>query len=68
MTCMAYTPATPPARLLQCLGLHAGLKTYPNYMMGGGYVVSGDVAASLVNINRKMKLKVSASAVMLMSV
>ena len=35
----------------------AGLKTYPNYMMGGGYVVSGDVASSLVNINRKMKLK-----------
>lgn len=36
---------------------HTGLKTYPNYMMGGGYIVSGDVASSLVNINRKMKLK-----------
>ena len=35
----------------------AGLKTYPNYMMGGGYVVSGDVAASLVNINKHMRLK-----------
>ena len=34
-----------------------GLKTYPNYMMGGGYIVSGDVASSLVNINRKMQLK-----------
>ena len=26
-------------------------------MMGGGYVVSGDVAASLVNINKHMRLK-----------
>ena len=31
-------------------------------MMGGGYVVSGDVAASLVNINRNMKLKVGRPA------
>ncbi|KAK9815952.1 hypothetical protein WJX72_012497 [[Myrmecia] bisecta] len=36
---------------------HTGLKQYPNYMMGGGYVVSGDVAMTLVNVNRKMKLK-----------
>ena len=36
---------------------HTGLKTYPHYMMGGGYVISGDVAATLMNINRKMKLK-----------
>jgi len=36
---------------------HTGLRTYPNYMMGGGYVVSGDVAQTLVNVNRKMRLK-----------
>ena len=36
---------------------HTGLKTYPNYMMGGGYVVSGDVATTLMNVNHKMKLK-----------
>lgn len=36
---------------------HTGLKQYPNYMMGGGYVVSGDVATTLMNINRRMQLK-----------
>lgn len=36
---------------------HTGLKTYPNYMMGGGYVVSGDVAQTIMNVNRKMQLK-----------
>ncbi|KAK9802990.1 hypothetical protein WJX73_005638 [Symbiochloris irregularis] len=36
---------------------HTGLKTYPKYMMGGGYLISGDVAAALVNINRTMQLK-----------
>ena len=29
---------------------------YPNYMMGGGYVLSGDVVTTLININRRMKL------------
>ena len=36
---------------------HTGLKMYPNYMMGGGYVVSGDVAETIMNVNRKMQLK-----------
>ena len=36
---------------------HTGLKQYPNYMMGGGYLVSGDVAQTLMNVNRKMRLK-----------
>ena len=36
---------------------HTGLKTYPNYMMGGGYVVSGDVAQTIMSVNRKMQLK-----------
>ena len=36
---------------------HTGLKQYPNYMMGGGYIVSGDVAEMLMNINQRMKLK-----------
>jgi len=35
---------------------HTGLKMYPNYMMGGGYVLSGDVVTTLININRRMKL------------
>ena len=35
---------------------HTGLKMYPNYMMGGGYVLSGDVVTTLINIHRRMKL------------
>lgn len=35
----------------------AGLRTYPTYAMGGGYVLSGDVARMLVTVNLKMKLK-----------
>ena len=35
----------------------AGLRTYPTYAMGGGYVLSGDVADMLVTVNLKMKLK-----------
>ena len=34
-----------------------GLRTYPTYAMGGGYVLSGDVANMLVTVNLKMKLK-----------
>lgn len=36
---------------------HTGLTTYPNYMMGGGYILSGDVATALVNIHTRMSLK-----------
>ncbi|KAI3437945.1 hypothetical protein D9Q98_000389 [Chlorella vulgaris] len=36
---------------------HTGLKEYPNYMMGGGYVVGGEVARILVDINTRMRLK-----------
>lgn len=36
---------------------HTGLKTYPTYAMGGGYVLSVDVAKVLVNINNNMRLK-----------
>ncbi|DBA84062.1 hypothetical protein WJX77_012346 [Trebouxia sp. C0004] len=36
---------------------HTGLRTYPTYAMGGGYVLSGDVANMLVTVNLKMKLK-----------
>ena len=38
-------------------GLAAGLRTYPNYMMGGGYVVSGEVARVLVGVHARMRLK-----------
>lgn len=34
-----------------------GLRTYPTYAMGGGYVLSGDVANMLVTVNLNMKLK-----------
>ncbi|CAL5223668.1 g6216 [Coccomyxa viridis] len=36
---------------------HTGLKTYPNYMMGGGYILSGDVSKMLLDINAKLHLK-----------
>lgn len=36
---------------------HTGLRTYPNYMMGGGYIVSGDVADMVKAIHQKMQLK-----------
>lgn len=36
---------------------HTGLRTYPTYAMGGGYVLSGDVANMLVTVNLNMKLK-----------
>lgn len=36
---------------------HTGLRMYPNYAMGGGYLVSGDVAETIMNVNRKMQLK-----------
>lgn len=36
---------------------HTGLRTYPKYAMGGGYVLSGDVARTLVGVNRAMRLK-----------
>lgn len=34
-----------------------GLSTYPIYAMGGGYVISGDVVQTLVDVNRKLRLK-----------
>ena len=36
---------------------HAGLATYANYMFGGGYVVSADVAKALVTLESMVKLK-----------
>lgn len=36
---------------------HTGLEKYPNYMMGGGYIVSGDVAAALVSLHEEVGLK-----------
>ncbi|KAI7842582.1 hypothetical protein COHA_003686 [Chlorella ohadii] len=36
---------------------HTGLKQYPNYMMGGGYVIGGEVARMLVDIHARMRLK-----------
>ncbi|KAK9814433.1 hypothetical protein WJX72_005835 [[Myrmecia] bisecta] len=36
---------------------HTGLKQYPNYMMGGGYVLSGDVATALVKLHHMISLK-----------
>lgn len=37
--------------------VHAGLSTYPLYAMGGGYVISADVVETLVDVNRRLKLK-----------
>lgn len=36
---------------------HTGLKQYPNYMMGGGYVISGEVCRVLVDVHARMHLK-----------
>ncbi|GAB4819239.1 hypothetical protein N2152v2_006285 [Parachlorella kessleri] len=36
---------------------HTGLKVYPNYMMGGGYVMSGEVCRVLVDVHARMPLK-----------
>lgn len=36
---------------------HTGLEKYPNYMMGGGYIVSGDVASALVSLHVQVGLK-----------
>ncbi|KAL6785480.1 hypothetical protein ACKKBF_B00425 [Auxenochlorella protothecoides x Auxenochlorella symbiontica] len=36
---------------------HTGLKTYPTYAMGGGYVLSGEVARLLVDTHERMSLK-----------
>ena len=36
---------------------HTGLRTYPKYAMGGGYVLSGDVARTLIGVNRAQRLK-----------
>lgn len=36
---------------------HTGLKVYPNYMMGGGYVISGEVSRVLVDVHSRMRLK-----------
>lgn len=44
----ADAPCPPPT---------AGLKTYPNYMMGGGYVLGGEVARVLVDVHARMRLK-----------
>lgn len=42
--------------------MHAGLKEYPNYMMGGGYVMGGEVARVLVDVHSRMHLKVGRRA------
>lgn len=31
------------------------LRTYPKYAMGGGYVLSGDVARTLIGVNRAQR-------------
>lgn len=36
---------------------HTGLRVYPKYAMGGGYVLSGDVAAMLIKTQAAMGLK-----------
>jgi galactosylxylosylprotein 3-beta-galactosyltransferase len=36
---------------------HTGLKTYANYMLGGGYVLSADAARALVAIAATVRLK-----------
>ncbi|CAK0784367.1 hypothetical protein CVIRNUC_007571 [Coccomyxa viridis] len=36
---------------------HTGLATYANYMFGGGYIVSADVAKALVTMEDMVKLK-----------
>lgn len=36
---------------------HTGLTMYPNYMMGGGYVVSGPVCRALTDMHRRVGLK-----------
>lgn len=36
---------------------HTGLHMYPNYMMGGGYVMSGEVCRILVDVHARMPLK-----------
>jgi len=36
---------------------HTGLTMYPNYMMGGGYVVSGPVCRALTEMHRRVGLK-----------
>lgn len=36
---------------------HTGLREYPNYMMGGGYVMGGEVARVLVDVHMRMHLK-----------
>ena len=36
---------------------YAGLETYANYMFGGGYIVSADVAKALVTLESLVKLK-----------
>ena len=49
-----------PACLPACLSASlpsAGLKQYPNYMMGGGYVLGGEVARVLVEVHSWVRLK-----------
>lgn len=46
---MRPAPVTPPSP--------PGLKVYPNYMMGGGYVMSGEVCRVLVDVHARMPLK-----------
>ena len=43
--------------VIPCAVCSTGLRTYPTYAMGGGYVLSGDVAKMLVTIHLNMKLK-----------
>lgn len=43
----------PRSHTLVSLLVLAGLKQYPNYMMGGGYVIGGEVARMLVDIHAR---------------
>lgn len=43
----------PRSHMLASLLVLAGLKQYPNYMMGGGYVIGGEVARVLVDIHAR---------------
>lgn len=38
---------------------HTGLRVYPKYALGGGYVLSGDVASMLVDIQVTSSCQVS---------
>jgi hypothetical protein len=45
------------ARCAQAYANHTGLKTYANYMLGGGYIMSADVVRALLAVKGSVKLK-----------